>query len=65
MGKFKSIDVMSLLNAKIEIVEHYHKLIIGGFDKEEARVFILGAGPEEMRMLITLWLDREDVLEKK
>ena len=65
MEKFKPIDVMSLLNAKIEMVEIYHKLLIGGLDKEEARAFMCGACPKETRMLITLWLDREDALEKK
>jgi len=60
MEEFKSIDVMILLNSKIEIIEHYHKLIIGGLDKEEARAFMLGICPEQTRMLIALWLDREE-----
>ena len=60
MEKFKPTDVMGLLNAKIGIVENYHKLIIGGLDKEEARAFMLGICPEQTRMLIALWLDREE-----
>jgi hypothetical protein len=55
-------DVMGLLNAKGELLEAYHDLMNGGMDREEARAFIVGASEPRTRMIISLWLDRDDAV---